>query len=134
LRAFNDVGNSLYSSEASGTTAQTGPARAFTPVADSYVDSGAPGSNFGTKTILSVDSSPVQESYFKFQLSDLTGNTVVSAKLRLYVSDNGSVKGGAVAKMSNTGWGETSVTYSNRPAIDEPTLSSLGAVDIGRMV
>ena len=131
LRAFNDVGNSLYSSEASGTTDQTGPARTFTPVADSYVDSGVPGSNFGTKTILSVDSSPVQESYLKFQLSGLTGNTVVSAKLRLYVSDNGSVKGGSVAKMSNTSWGETSVTYSNRPAIDGPTLSSLGAVAIG---
>jgi hypothetical protein len=103
----------------------------FTPVADSYVDSTYPTTNFGTKTNLNVDASPTMESYLKFQLSGLTGNTVTSAKLRIYVTDNGSVKGGSVAKMSDTSWGETTVTYNNRPAIDGATLSSLGAVSIG---
>jgi Bacterial Ig domain/Fibronectin type III domain len=131
VRAWNSAGNSLYSDEASVTTAQVGPTRAFTPTADAYVDGGVPNTNYGTKTNLSVDASPVQESYLKFQLTGLTGNTITSAKLRLYVSDNGSVKGGSVAKMSNTSWTETGVTYNNRPAIDGATLSTLGAVNIG---
>jgi hypothetical protein len=132
VRASNSVGYSLYSNEASVTTAQVGPTRTFTPIADAYVDSGVPNTNYGTKTTnLSVDASPVQESYLKFQLASLTGNTITSAKLRLYVSDNGSVKGGSVAKMSNTSWTETGVTYNNRPTIDGATLSTLGAVNIG---
>ncbi|HYT11040.1 MAG TPA: DNRLRE domain-containing protein, partial [Mycobacteriales bacterium] len=131
VRAWNSVGYSGYSDEASGTTAQTGPVRAFTPVADTYVDSSIPNTNYGTKTNLSVDASPIQESYLKFQLSGLTGNTVTSAKLRVYVSDNGSVKGGSVAKMSNISWVETGVTYNTRPSIDGATLSTLGAVNIG---
>src|SRR5207247_571504 len=49
-------------------------------------------------------------------------------KLRLYVTTNGSIKGGSAAKMSNTSWGETTVTYNNGPAIDGPVLSTLGAV------
>src|SRR4051794_37602279 len=114
VRAFNSVGNSDYSGEASGTTAQLGPVRTFTPVADAYVDAGNATKNFGSATALSVDASPVQESYLKFNLSGLTGNTVTSAKLRVYVSDNGSVKGGSVAKMSNTSWAESTVTYNNR--------------------
>jgi hypothetical protein len=131
VRAYNAVGYSLYSNLASGTTAQTGPTRTFTAVADTYVDSGAPTTNFGKKTILSVDASPVQESYVKFTLSGLTGSTVTNAKLRLYVSDNGSSKGGSVAKTSNTSWSETTVNYNTRPALDATTLATLGAVNIG---
>jgi hypothetical protein len=131
VRAWNSVGYSGYSDEASATTAQTGPVRTFTAVADTYVDSSIPNTNYGTRTNLLIDASPIQESYLKFQLSGLTGNTVTSAKLRLYVSDNGSVKGGSVAKMSNNSWAETAVTYNTRPAIDGATLSSLGAVNIG---
>src|SRR5207247_1858374 len=131
VRAFNAAGYSTYSNEASVTTAQAGPTRTFTPIGDTYVDSSVPSSNYGTKTNLSVDSSPVQESYLKFQLTGLTGNTITSAKLRLYVSDNGSVKGGSVAKMSNTSWTETGVNYNNRPTIDGATLATLGAVNIG---
>jgi hypothetical protein len=131
VRGWNSVGNSAYSDDASGTTAQLGPVRTFSPVADAYVDAGNAAKNYGTASNLSVDSSPVQESYLKFNLTGLTGNTVNSAKLRIYVSDNGSVKGGSVAKMSSTSWTETGVTYNTRPPIDGATLSSLGAVSIG---
>src|SRR5207249_1826940 len=85
--------------------------------------------NNGTKKELFVDASPVQQAYLKFQLAGLTGNTVTSAKLRLYVTTNGSVKGGSAAKVSNTSWGETTVTYNTRPTIDGPVLSTLGAVN-----
>jgi hypothetical protein len=131
VRAWNAVSYSVYSEEAAGTTAQMGPVRTFTPVADAYVDSGTPTTKYGIKTTLIVDASPVDQSYLKFQLSGLTGNTVTSGKLRVYVSDNGSVKGGSVAKMSSTSWSETTVTYNTRPAIDGAVLSTLGAVNIG---
>ncbi|TMF13423.1 MAG: DNRLRE domain-containing protein [Chloroflexi bacterium] len=76
----------------SETTAQTGPVRTFAPVADAYVDSSIPNTNNGTKKELLADASPVQQAYLKFQLAGLTGNTVTSAKLRLYVTTNGSIK------------------------------------------
>jgi Big-like domain-containing protein len=66
----------------------------------------------------------------KFTVSGLVGTTVASAKLRLYVTDNASVKGGSVAKMSNASCQEGTVTYNTRPAIDGATLSSLGAVNL----
>jgi hypothetical protein len=103
----------------------------FTSIADSYVDSGTPTKNYGTGTVLSVDASPVDQSYLKFQLAGITGHTVLSAKLRIYCSDNGSVNGGSVAQTSNSSWGETTVTYNNRPAIDGPVLGKLGAVTAG---
>jgi Big-like domain-containing protein/fibronectin type III domain protein len=131
VRAINSIGASLYSEEASATTAQTGPVRTFTAVEDTYVDSGVPTTNFGAKTLLSLDTtSPTQESYLKFNVSGLVGTTVASAKLRLYVSDNASVKGGSVARMSDTSWQERTVTYNTRPAIDGAALSSLGAVNL----
>jgi len=129
VRAWNAVGYSRYSDEVSDTTAQTGAVRTFAPVADAYVDSSVPNTNNGTKKELFVDASPVQQAYLKFQLAGLTGNTVTSAKLRLYVTTNGSVKGGSAAKVSNTSWGETTVTYNTRPAIDGPVLSTLGVVN-----
>ncbi len=36
-----------------------------------------------------------------------------------------------MARMSNTTWSETGVTYNTRPAIDGATLSTLGAVSVG---
>src|SRR5437870_2062888 len=129
VRAWNAVGYSRYSDEVSDTTAQTGAVRTFAPVADAYVDSSVPNTNNGTKKELFVDASPVQQAYLKFQLAGLTGNTVTSAKLRLYVTTNGSVKGGSAAKVSNTSWGETTVTYNTRPAIDGPVLSTLEVVN-----
>jgi hypothetical protein len=131
VRAFNAVGDSGYSEEASETTAQTGPVRTFTTVEDAYVDAGAQDAKDGQKGFLYVDGSPIQEAYMKFRLSGLTGNTVTSAKLRMYVTDNGSVKGGSVAKMTDTSWSEPTVTYRTRPVIDGTQLDSLGAVGVG---
>jgi hypothetical protein len=48
----------------------------------------------------------------------------------MYVSDNASVKGGSLSRMTNTTWSETAVNYTNRPAIDGPFQSSLAAVSL----
>ncbi|MDQ3549520.1 MAG: DNRLRE domain-containing protein, partial [Chloroflexota bacterium] len=104
----------------------------FSPVADTYVDSGIPRKNFGSSLQLVADGSPASELYLKFEITELSG-AVTSAMLRLYVK-NASKSGGAVARMSNTSWSEMAVTYDDRPAIDGPDLSSLSAVKVGEWV
>jgi hypothetical protein len=129
VQALNAAGRSSYSTEASATTAMV---LIFTPFADAYVDAAVSGSNFGPSPSLRLDASPVQQSYLLFQLTGVTGSSVRSAQLRLYVSDDGSAKGGTVARTSDVGWQEASVSYDTRPAIDGPALSSLGAVSVGQ--
>ncbi|MGQ0837849.1 CBM96 family carbohydrate-binding protein [Actinokineospora sp.] len=102
----------------------------FAPVADTYVDSGATGSNYGTSGQLGVDNSPVKRMFLRFDVSGLT-SPVTNAKLRIH-TDNvlgaTSPNGGTFKAMSNTTWSETGVTWNNQPAIDGATLGSLGAV------
>jgi hypothetical protein len=61
------------------------------PTADSYVSSGAAGSNYGGGTVLDVDGSPVNIGYLKFNLAPYAGRSVNSASLQLRVSSSGSV-------------------------------------------
>ncbi|MBI3977136.1 MAG: DNRLRE domain-containing protein, partial [Chloroflexi bacterium] len=98
----------------------------FAPVADARVNAKYPGDNSGSDLFLMVDASPVQESFLKFELTNLNGQ-VTSARLRLYVR-NPSPSGGSIATVSDSGWSESTVTYNNRPTIDGPVLSTLGAV------
>ena len=102
----------------------------FTPVADTYVNSLNPTTNYGTATQLGVDKSEVKKLYLKFDLTGVTG-TIASAKLRLHVQDVAgaeSTNGGTYQLMSNTTWAETGPTYNNQPAIDGTALGTLGAV------
>src|SRR5215475_307529 len=89
----------------------------FTPVADTYVDSGSAGTNFGTAVELVVDNSPVRRTFVKFTVSGLT-EPVTSATLRIHVRDvkgAGSSSGGSVKGMTDTSWSETAVTYNSQP-------------------
>ena len=102
----------------------------FTPVADTYVNSLNPTTNYGTATQLGVDKSEVKKLYLKFDLTGVTG-TIASVKLRLHVQDVAgaeSTNGGTYQLMSNTTWAETGPTYNNQPAIDGTALGTLGAV------
>ncbi|MFE0020296.1 DNRLRE domain-containing protein [Amycolatopsis sp. NPDC059021] len=102
----------------------------FTPVADTYVDSSSPGTNFGTSGQLGVDNSPVKRTFLKFTVGTLT-EPVTTAKLRVHTDDTAGAKsnnGGTFKSMTDTTWSETGVTYTNQPAIDGATLGSLGAV------
>ena len=85
---------------------------AYSPAADARVEAANPGVNFGTATSLIVDSSPLTESYLRFDVSGLTGD-VQNAVLRLYVF-NDTVNGPAVYSAANT-WTETGITWNNRP-------------------
>src|SRR5688572_8920399 len=100
------------------------------PVADTYVASDTPATNFGKRGNFWVDRSPNRRILMKFNVSGLTA-PVVTAKLRMHV-DNvtgaESSSGGTYRLMSNKSWTETGVTWNSQPAIDGVTLGSIGAV------
>ena len=104
----------------------------FTPVADTYVNTNSPNTNYGSRTTLQVDSSPTKIAYLRFNVTGLSG-AVQSARLRLEVVD-ASVFGGTIHSISNNSWGEKTVTYNTRPAIDGPALAALGAAAVGNIV
>lgn len=101
------------------------------PTADAYVQDGKSASkNYGSKTQLRVQTNAIAasnyDSYLKFDTSAATGE-IASAKLRLYVplSKADSVST-SVHAVGNTGWGETTLTWNNRPALG----AALGSVAV----
>ncbi len=113
----------LVSVSPSTTSAAT--STTFVPVADAYVNSSYPSTNYGTSTQLRVDASPVTNSYLRFNVTGLSGN-VTSATLRIYATSSQSTGYTAYAVADNT-WGETTITYSNAPAFGS-ALGVSGAV------
>jgi hypothetical protein len=112
------------------TTQAAQAAATFTPAADTFVSSQNPNANYGTSYRLHVDKQPVKETYIRFDVTGTSG-TVDSATLRLYSLDASGQSGGTVAAMSNASWSETAVTYATRPAIDGPSIATLGPVSAG---
>jgi hypothetical protein len=112
---------------AGGPTTQT-----FLPVADAQVKSSSPTTNYGAQRTMRLrNGDPAYNSYLKFEVTQITG-AVLSAKLRLYVT-NASVDGGSIYWVSNdyldttTPWEEIGLTWSNAPAISGAALGSVGA-------
>ena len=104
----------------------------FKPVVDAYVRSDTPTTNYGTGTTLRVDSSPVVNSYLRFNVSGLAGQTVTKAELKIY-ANSASTQGLAVKSVSDDNWGETTLIYNNAPAAGS-TLSTSAAVAAGSWV
>jgi hypothetical protein len=108
------------------------------PMADSYVRGGASGSqNFGSDTVLAVKTHPTDSSYtrmvyFKFDLRGHLAADIKTATLKLFVDSNSFTNNNpmpvSVYGVADTGWGETSLTWNNRPALgsvlDTVTLAS----------
>jgi hypothetical protein len=86
------------------------------PVADTTVKSSNPTKNYGTNTELQIDGNPIEMTYLKFDLSALAGKTILSAKLRLRIT-NSSNSTQAVKSVADTTWQETTMTYNTRPAL-----------------
>jgi hypothetical protein len=106
-------------------TATAGPILTFNPVADAYVDENAPGSNYGTSSILRTYTSPEQRSYLRFSISGLAGRTITRATLRLYANASSS-DGYTVSAVPDTAWSETAITYNNLPMLGA-TINSIGS-------
>ena len=104
----------------------------FTPTADAYTNASYPSTNFGTGTTLRVDNSPINNAYLRFTVSGLSGQLITHASLLIHA--NSASNQGLVAKSvaSNT-WGETTIDYSNAPAVGG-SLSTSAAVVSGSWV
>jgi hypothetical protein len=68
-------------------------------------------------------------SYIKFSVQGLTG-TIKSATLRVY-SNKSSSTGYAVRRVADNTWGETTITYSNAPAMSSTVTGSSGSFATG---
>jgi glycosyl hydrolase family 26 len=111
-----------------GSTPAVAAAFTFSASADAQVSAASPGTNYGRTKSLGVGSSPVVESYVRFDVRNVTGS-VQRAKLRLWDTD-ATVDGPAVYP-SATGWQEKKVNWSTRPARTGPVLQDLGNVPGG---
>ena len=128
------------------TTTTTLPAAAAigTVVADTYVQSDLPTTNFGTKPQIFVDngvaSNPgttgVQHTFLRVSVSGVGARHVTGAHLKLQVAsvtNSGSVTGGSIHAITNCSWNELTMTWNTQPAIDGPALATLGAVAAGQI-
>ena len=88
----------------------------FIAAADTYVSEASPSTNYGTASALWVDggSGTQQESYLRFTVTNLD-SPVQRAVLRVYVTSNGTGNGPAVYA-TGSGWTESGLTWSTRPA------------------
>jgi hypothetical protein len=109
------------------------------PTDDAHVNGRRSSTNYGDSSELRVeqDSSP-DISFLKFNVSG-AGSAVISARLRLRVT-NSSDDGGSVHLVSNdydgtsTPWDENGLVWDNAPQIVNPVLDSAGSVGVGDWV
>jgi len=101
----------------------------FTPEADTWVDASRPTTSNGTSSRMSVDNSPVSQSFVRFPISGLAGRRIVGVKLRMHQVDASPV-GGRVYGISSNSWTE-STTWNTKPVIDGPQAAAFGAVSAG---
>ncbi len=105
--------------------------KSFYPVADTYAhydvnNATYASQNFGTDGAVRfasyTDGSVQKHGYMKFDVA-VTG-AVVSAELKLHNPNGGTVGGLGIYAMTNTLWGEYTLTWNNRPTIDGTLLDS----------
>jgi hypothetical protein len=113
-------------------TAAVGQSVTFAPVADTYVNAGSTGTNYGTSTTLRADGSPDVHSYIRFSVLGLGGKTILRARLLLFANSSLSQGINALAVADNT-WGELTTNYTNAPALGN-SLASSGAIATGSWV
>jgi hypothetical protein len=97
--------------------------------ADAHVRDGTSAdTNFGTATAMESKNSTAagnfRRTFVRFSLSTVTGTTVTQAKLRLFGASVTSAKLVGVFAISNTTWGETTITWNNAPTIGAKQGSS----------
>jgi chitodextrinase len=131
VAALDAAGNrSQESNSATATTPAAAATLTFAPVADSYIQSAVPASNFGSATTVQVDGSPIQDGLLKFTVSGVGSRQVTSATLRLNCVDASNL-GGQFRRVLDTSWTENGVTWGNAPAAEATVFGSLGSVSAG---
>ncbi len=102
--------------------------------ADARVKQASPATNYGSLAYVSVDGAPdpIEESYLRFNVSGVSG-AIQSAKLRVYVTANGTVNGPAV-QLAGNAWTESTLTWNTRPALLSGAADNKGALPINAWV
>lgn len=99
----------------------------ITPSADAYTNTASPGTNYGAKTLLNVNS-PSQTTYIQFDLSSIpagySGSSVAKATLKLYVN---AVTGAGSFNVDyvNGSWLENTITANLAPALGTTVAPSV---------
>ena len=107
------------------------------PVADTFVNDGSPGTNYGRSSVLDVKTATSaglnRDAYFKFDLSSLGSDPIASVKLRFSasLSDAGRVATSVFAA-SDVGWSETAINWNDRLDLG-PSLGSTVVVSTQSM-
>ncbi len=123
--AFDGSGNHSSQSSPAAITTPTTATYIFTPVADSYVSSAYPDTNYGTSATLKAQSgSPITQTYLRFNVTGIVG-TITKATLKLYTSTS-SGTGYQVRDVTDNTWEENLITYNNAPAYG-PVISTSGS-------
>jgi hypothetical protein len=92
----------------------------FSPTKDAMVKVAAPTTNFGTATNLqcSGQSGFAKQMFLQFNVTGLpTGATIVSATLKINATTTATGRTITSHSVSNTTWGETTITWNNKPAL-----------------
>ncbi|MEP6757963.1 MAG: DNRLRE domain-containing protein [Actinomycetota bacterium] len=131
VRALDAVPNAsgLSTPPVTATTPAGPTTSTFITTADAQVQQANASTNYGTSTTLRVDggTDPAVETYLRFGVSGLSG-TIQNAKLRLWVGTDGTANGPAVYTTADNVWGETTLTWTNRPTRTTTPTDDKGTV------
>jgi chitodextrinase len=127
VRASDAAGNVSAASNVAVATTAPGSELTFALTADATIRAGAPTTNYGTSSSLSIDASPSEDGLMKFSVTGIGSRTVATAKLRLF-NVGASNAGGVFSATSDTSWTETGVTWNSAPSAVGPPVASLGPV------
>ncbi len=100
----------------------------LTPVADSYANSGAAATNYGTDASLASRGSPGAAAYLRFAFPPTPAGTVLTGATLAWRTtvDPASVSGDAHAvRIGSDTWAESTLTWGNHPAVGSTVLGDI---------
>jgi beta-mannanase len=104
---------------------------ALDAIADTYIDNANPNSTAGgAKPTLSVNGTPVQTTFLRFDLTSLAGKTISTMTLRFKTTSDtgaGSADSSNVKFVSDVLWKEKYMSFNNTVAISETVLGTVPA-------
>lgn len=109
----------------------------LSPIKDAYVSQNNTNANFGSVNTLRVDGAPRQISYLAFNLKNLNGKKIVSAKLLLTVGQVGKSIKSQNFNLRHVGqqdWQEKKITYNKRPEIGSGNLATFKGRSTGTVI
>jgi chitodextrinase len=126
-----DAAGNTSAPSASRTVSTPAPTP-IVPIADTYARASNPTTNYGRATTLRVDGDPVTNAYLKFTVPAGAG-TVRRARLRIWVTA-GTSSGVIVRTVGDSSWSETTLNWTNAPAIGSEPVAFSGRTTTGQWV